>query len=232
VGVPRQYVQIASEELSGSTKIPSPDSFIALLEALLAVRTLRTDRGGGLDRFYLGNLSVPGATVFSERQFDPELMPQAVGDLVQDLRRGTASPKDVVFAGRNLYVALREEAVSDIVALNRSLTPLLGTLFRLAARGHWIRGRRPLPTPRELGQEVLESSSAGAFQVAASVANDGELALVLTMRDRGIRYPFGPYPEIREFEATLPRRKGSRCFTSAVAPTACWSPSQSQNGAV
>jgi hypothetical protein len=54
-----QYVQVACEELSGTTRLPSPDSLLALLEALLAVRSLRTDRGGGLDRFYLGNLGVP-----------------------------------------------------------------------------------------------------------------------------------------------------------------------------
>ena len=40
-----QYVQVACEELSGTTRPPSPDSFVALLEALLAVRSLRTDRG-------------------------------------------------------------------------------------------------------------------------------------------------------------------------------------------
>jgi hypothetical protein len=62
--------------------------FIAVLEALLAVRSLRTGRGGGLDRFYLGNLDVPVATVFSERQFDPELLPHAIDDLIQGLRQG------------------------------------------------------------------------------------------------------------------------------------------------
>ena len=185
-----QYVQVACEELSGTTRLPSPDSFIALLEALLAVRSLRTDRGGGLDRFYLGNLGVPVATVFSERQFDPELLPHAVADLIQDLRRRAASTKEVVFAGRNLYVALRDEVLSDIVALNRSLAPLLGTLFRLAARGHWIREKRPLPTPPALParSELFEASSAGPFGVTASVGNDGELELHLTMRSRGVRY--------------------------------------------
>ena len=199
-----QYVQVACEELSGTKTIPSADSFIAVLEALLAVRSLRTDRGSGLDRFYLGNLAVPVATVFSERQFDPELLPQAVGDLIQDLR-GSASPKKVVFAGRNLYVALRDEVLSDIIGLDRSLGPLLGKLFRLASRGHWIRERRPLRMPRELPlkAQVFEPSSAGPFQVAASVDNDGELELLLTMTGRGVRYPLGPYPEIRELDDML-----------------------------
>ena len=97
-----QYVQAACEELSGSTRIARPESFSAVLEALLAVRSLRSDRGGGRDRFYLGNLGVPVATIFSEHQFDPELLPRAVGNLMHDLRRGATSPKGVIFAGRNL----------------------------------------------------------------------------------------------------------------------------------
>lgn len=64
VGMLAQYVQIACEEMRAS-----PDSCVAVLGALLAVRSLRTDRGGGLDRIYLGSLGVPVATVFSEHQF-------------------------------------------------------------------------------------------------------------------------------------------------------------------
>jgi hypothetical protein len=48
--------------------------------------------------------------------------------------------------------------------------------------------RRPLRMPGEFpaGTQVFEPSNAGPFQVTASVANDGELALILTMRDRGV----------------------------------------------
>lgn len=199
------YVQVACEELAGSLAIPNPDSFIAVLAALLAVRCLRTDRGGGLDHIYLGNLGIPVATVFSERQFDPGLLPNVVGDLIQDLRHAASTPKDVVFAGRNLYVALRDESVIDVVALNRSLTPFLGTLFRLAARGHWIRERQPLRASWDLWRESanIEACSSGGFEVRECVTADGELELVLTMRARGIEYPIGPYPQIREFGAML-----------------------------
>jgi hypothetical protein len=200
-----QYVQVAFEERSGNTRSPSRGSFIAVLEALLAVRSLRTGRGGGLDRFYLGNLDLPVATVFSERQFDPELLPHAIDDLIQGLRQGETSPKGVVFAGRNLYVAVRDETVNDVIALNRSLTTYLEILFRLAARGHWIRERRPLRMPRELpaAPQVFESSSTGPFQVTATAGDAGDLTVLLAMRDRGVRYPLGSYPETREFEAML-----------------------------
>jgi hypothetical protein len=199
-----QYIQIACEDVSRTANIPSPDSFIAVLEALLAVRSLRTDRGGGLDRFYLGNLGVTVSRVFSERQFDPDLLQHAARGLILELR-DSASPQMPVFAGRNLYVALRDEVLSDVVALNRSLEQLLGKLFRLAARGYWIRERRPLRMPGDLPTkaEIFERSTVGPFQVTASMRHDGELELLLTMQCRGVRYPIGPYPEIREWEAIL-----------------------------
>jgi hypothetical protein len=59
--------------------------------------------------------------------------------------------------------------------------------------------------PQELAgaPQVLETSSTGPFQVAATVGDGGDLILLVTMRDRGVRYPLGSYPEIREFEAML-----------------------------
>src|SRR5580698_7796115 len=51
-----QYIQIACEEVSENPRMPGPDAYTQLLEALLAVRGLRTDRGIGLDRYYLGNV--------------------------------------------------------------------------------------------------------------------------------------------------------------------------------
>jgi hypothetical protein len=192
-----RYVQVACEEAAAT-----PDSLVTVLGALLAVRALRVDRGGGLDRIYLGNLGIPVATAFSERQFDPEFLPQVAGDRIRDLRHSDTSAKDTAFAGRNLYLALREEAVTDIVVLNQRLTPLLGTLFRLAARGHWIRKRQPLRMSGEvtLNAEAPALSTGGPFQIAATANCDGELEFHLTMHNGGVSYPVGPYPEIREFQ--------------------------------
>jgi hypothetical protein len=95
--------------------------------------------------------------------------------------------------------------VTDIVALNQRLTPFLGTLFRLAARGHWIRERQPLRMTRALilNAQAPALSTAGPFQIAASANSEGELKLHLTMHNSGVRYPVGPYPEIQEFEIML-----------------------------
>jgi hypothetical protein len=143
-----QYIQIACEEVSENPLMPGPSTFATMLEALLAVRALRADRGAGLDRYYAGNLEVPNDASFNERQFDPEFVPRIVRSLIHELRESSSPPKKPVFVGRNFYVALRDEELSDVVALNRTLEPFLPTLFRLAARGHWMREHRPVRARR------------------------------------------------------------------------------------
>jgi len=119
-----QYIQIASEEISENPTVPAAPSFIDLLKALLAVRGLRADRGIGLDRYYLENLGVPVGAALNDRQLDPDLVPRTVAELTEELRRTPAGPKPA-FAGRCFYVALRDEVIPDLRALNRALAPLM-----------------------------------------------------------------------------------------------------------
>src|SRR5262249_49808835 len=134
---------IACEKLSENPAMPEPEAFVTLLQALLAVRELRTERGAGLDRYYLGNLGGQDSATLNDRQLDPEIVPRLVAKLIEDLQ-GKQNPTRPIFAGRNFYVALRDEVVSDVMALNRALDPFLPTLFRLAARGHWLQEKRPV----------------------------------------------------------------------------------------
>ena len=76
-----QYIQVATEDLKQNAVPPPVQSFIAILDAFLAIRSLRTDRGGGLDRYYLENLGVPGGSGLNERQLDPDLVPQTVAEM-------------------------------------------------------------------------------------------------------------------------------------------------------
>src|ERR1019366_7854854 len=61
-----QYIQIACEALTENPATPGPQSFIVLLEALLAIRRLSAHRGDGLDRYYLENLGMPDGAGFNE----------------------------------------------------------------------------------------------------------------------------------------------------------------------
>ena len=199
-----QYVQVACEAVSENSAVPSSGAFCAVLESLLAVRALRTDRGTGLDRYYLSNLGVPEAAAFNERQFDPEFVPQVVTSLIRELR-GFLDAKKAAFAGRNLYVALRDEALDDLITLNRVLEPHMAILFRMAARGHWVRERRPVRVRHEgpVFTSPIPAVSAGDLRLTASVSTEGEIQLALAMDGRGVSYPLGPYPEIQEFMAML-----------------------------
>lgn len=50
-------MQAGCEELADDPELPQPESFAQVLEAFLAVRTLRRERGVELDRYYLGPLT-------------------------------------------------------------------------------------------------------------------------------------------------------------------------------
>ena len=204
-----QYIQVACEELTENPEMPTAQSFAVLLEALMAVRGLRVERGLGLDRFYLENLGfMDGESFFNDRQLDPDVVPRVIGKWIQQLR-SSSRPEKPVFIGRSFYVAMRDEKLSDLVALNRVLFPCMDTLFRMAARGHWIREHRPV---RGTGQEqiitdVIPPVSAGGFRLSIAVGSEGEVSILLRMAERDLMYPLGPYPEIREFTAMSERVK-------------------------
>src|ERR1044071_2581501 len=153
-----QYIQIATEDLSQTSVTAPAPTFIALLEAFLAVRSLRTERGASLDRYYLGNFGMPEGTGFNDRQIDPELVPQTVARLIEGLRQRPKEPKPL-FAGRCFYVAARDESITDVLAISRVLTPHMPALFRRGARGHWIGERRPVKA-RQAQPVTAESTPA------------------------------------------------------------------------
>jgi len=199
-----QYIQTATEEVSEDPAMPAPAAFVTLLEALLAVRGLRSDRGVGLDRYYLGNLGIPDGPALSERQFDPDLLPQVAIRLIESLRQSPPPPKPA-FAGRNLFVAVRDEVIEDVIALNRVLDPFVEALFRLAVRGHWMREKRPVRRGREEQSlySELPAVGGGGFKMQASINSEGEVSIRVLMDNKDVVFPIVTYPEIREFAAML-----------------------------
>jgi len=200
-----QYIQVACEALTENPATPGPQSFIVLLKALLAVRSLRVHPDAGLDRYYLDNFGMPdGAAFNNEGQLDPEVVPQVVGRLIERLRESSNTPKPV-FTGRNFFVALRDEGLPDTIGLSRALESHMAGLFRLAARGHWIREHRPVRfrQGREYVSEYFPPLQAGGFRLTFSVSSDGELNMLLSMDAKDVAYPLGPYPQIQEFATML-----------------------------
>ena len=200
-----QYIQIGCEETSEDPDLPCRDSYAVLLEATLAVRSLRVDRGVELDRYYLGNLAPREEAALNERRLDPDVVPGIVGSLIQQLRNAPSAPKPT-FSGRNLYVALRDETLPNVVALNDTLMPYMPTLFRLGARGHWIRERRPVRALREeldFVSPIIPRAESGSFFLSMNVSGQGDLSVLIGMDAKDVMYPLSPYPQIREFSAMM-----------------------------
>jgi len=205
-----QYVQVGCEELAEDPEHPKLESFAQVLEAFLAVRSLRVDRGVELDRYYLGNLVTDGSTL-NERQLDPEVVPKVTGNLIHELRQSQA-PKPVSCA-RNFYVALRDETLPGVSAINDALSPYLPTLFRLGARGHWLRERRPVRPPRiahDFVSPTFPMVVHGDFRLSIVVASDGEIEMLLDMDRKDVSYPLTRYPRVREFATMVARLEPGR----------------------
>ena len=100
-----QYIQVGCEELAEDPEHPTPESFAQVLEAFLAVRALRVDRGVELDRYYLGNLGLTDGATLNQRQLDPEVVPNVTGNLIQEAAAFRAPAKAGV---------LRPEPVRDV----------------------------------------------------------------------------------------------------------------------
>src|ERR1700683_2394992 len=100
-----QYIQGGCDTPSSDPELPSRETFAQLLEALLAVRSLRRHLSPELDHYYLSNLS--GWTPQSEIVLNgglqgAEIVTAVTRRMIEDLRNspGTARPP---FAGRNIY---------------------------------------------------------------------------------------------------------------------------------
>lgn len=202
-----KYVEHACEKLSENPAMPGPKAFVTILEALLAVRELRTERGTALDRYYLGNLGVNEGAALNDRQLDSDVLPKLVARQIEALTSEQA-PTKPTFAARNLSVAIRDEAVPDVMALNRALERFLPVLFRLAARGHWLQEKRPVRVRREVqpmswAVPPPRSMPHPRIELHASLTSEGDLFLSMNLLDRDVRYPLGLYPQIKEFEAMV-----------------------------
>ena len=196
-----QYIQIACEELTGDPLAPSAESYAVLLESLLAVRGLRTDRGLGLDRYYLGYLADTGT--WNDRKLDNDVLPEVVGKLVNEVR-GSKNGKRAAGVGRCFYAAVRDEEFQEIAALNNLLEPSMDTLFRMAARGHWIREKRPVRALRDgplLLGNIPPIKQDGLWLSVQPHATD--LSFNIGLFSGNVMYQVIGYPQIREFHAML-----------------------------
>ena len=100
-------------------------------------------------------------------------------------------------------MALRDERGGGIEAINQELQRFWTTLWRLAARGHWLREKRPIrPSRPDLSFRAaapVPPVEVKEFRLSVVTTQDGDIAMLLEMLPKHISYPLSPYPTIREF---------------------------------
>jgi hypothetical protein len=111
--------------------------------------------------------------------------------------------------GRCLMLAIRDEDV-DSLTLDRILAPYWPALWGLAARGHWIRTRRPVRAAGAMEDDVRqqislpEKTTVGDLTLTWTGIGRPELGLILYFgRPRGFSVMFYRYPEFVEFRTLL-----------------------------
>ncbi len=203
------YLQEGCESPTEEPQLPSAESYAVLLEAFLAALALRTGKNPELDYEYLWNLVseplVPGTDV------TVEAIIKAARQHIRRLRDSSSAARKwaPVFIGRNLRFLFSDERLRRIEALNETLRPHLTVLFRIAARGHYLREGRPVREQRVERDYTRERPPApppvvvGDSTLSISLADNNEFSMLLDLEPQRVLYPLEPYPVIREFAAML-----------------------------
>ncbi|MEG9436375.1 hypothetical protein JAO29_09380 [Edaphobacter sp. HDX4] len=206
------YVHQGMEWFSGNNSHISPDSYIAVIKAFLAVYKLLPKSEFRHQDYYLGNLDHRDAGEIGPITSEDVL--KAAARCIQKVETATKKPYTPLYAGRNLYAVLDGERITDTPALNDALAPFWPALWRLAARGHFRVCKMPLRASRNPGEEhfedksylppVSEPVSDGQFSLSFSTLDGTDLSVLLVFPGtRGAMYPISPYPMIARFRAML-----------------------------
>jgi len=227
-----QYVRIGADEervRSPIVVVPSRESYLALLDAFEAVYTHRLEPASGHTWAYFGNLdgflTTDTLSATDAEQRDHIVLTQIAR------RRALLQPTDRWERPGNIghcfSVAVLQEGV-DSATLDRLLAPYWPVLWRLAARGHWIRHdrrpvRRPEPSDDDVRQAVSLPPAMTADEVTVSFLSAGgaEFHTSIEWGSRGFGLYITQYPELVEFRAMLEaagdRPWIGRHYTMAVA---------------
>ncbi|MGH9411187.1 MAG: hypothetical protein ACRD1V_17230 [Vicinamibacterales bacterium] len=208
------YVRIGADEERQRTPIaavPSRESYVALLDAFEAVYAHRLEPASRQTWTYFGNLE-GFLTADTLSVTDTEQRHQTV--LAQIARRrALLQPPDrwerPGNVGHCFSVAVQEEGV-DSTMLDQLLARHWPVLWRLAARGHWIRhDRRPVRLPESADDEARppvslpRAMSVEDLTVSFVSAGGAEFTTAIEWRPGHLRFDINRYPELVEFRAML-----------------------------
>ena len=194
-----RYVEKGCEQhgFSPDSELPSRESFAQVLEAFLAVWSLRSGANPELDNLYRNHLE--------RSQSERRTLPAVVQSIITDLRESSGTRRPI-YAPRSLRLALGQEQLERRASVHGALRPFLPCLYRLAARGHWLAEQQPIRRKRQLwaapeGVPICVPDVTADDFVLSTVFKpaEGELYMNLKLPSLGISFWLGPYPHIREF---------------------------------
>jgi hypothetical protein len=206
------FVRHGVEALPAQTRhAVSRESLVAVLDAFAALYDLRPTADSRLDTYYLGNLPPACRAASAPGDQTPPMSSEVVRRTLTEMRRHLSDPATTwmpVMLGRNLYVLLDEDQLPGAEDLTRALRPYWSVLWRLAARGHYVRNHAPVREPvtsrERLYRPPMPSLTEGAYTVSFAHGEGRELSVLLCFPGvRGPRYPIIGYPRLAEFRTML-----------------------------
>ena len=193
----------------------SYESLAGILEAFRAVyELLRKKNKTHLDSFFVAHLpSDRQAEAKSQEEVGSEDVRRVVTHTIRMLKNPTEDRQRPIFVARNLYFLLDELEFPNIEKLNETLWPYWPILWRVCARGHYLRHAEPLQDPNssagslgtafypplpkfEEGEYRLEFVRSPSEGFSAWLSFPGRLSPL---------YPVDGYPKISEFRTILER---------------------------
>ena len=203
------YLQVGCESSTEGPQLQSAESYAVLLEAFLAaLPLLRTGKNHELDYEYLWNLVAE--PLRPDMDVTVEAIIKAARQNIRRLREPGSTDKWLpVFIGSNFRALFSDERLKGIEALNQTLRPYLTVLFRIAARGHYLREGRPVRekrVPRDYTRMRPPSPPpvvVGDSSLSFAIEDNNEFSMLLELKPQRVLYPLEPYPVIREFAAML-----------------------------
>ena len=211
-----QYCALGAESFANTVQGQiSFETLAEILEAFLAAyAVLRRSKDSPLDFLYL--MTLPGDKQAEAKAEDvgSDDVRRVLTNTLQMLRNPGQKRRKPLLAVRNLYTLLDQEKFSNIEKLNEALWPHWSALWKVCARGHYFRHRKPLreKPPAEIEDEDFEL----AVQLALPSFEEGGYRLDL-VREEGNdfsprlqfpgelapSYPVVGCPRIAEFRRML-----------------------------
>jgi hypothetical protein len=206
------FVRHGVEALSAQTPhAVSQESLVAVLDAFVAVYDARPTADSRLDPYYLGNLSPACRPASTPGDQTPPMSSEVVRRTLIEMRRHLIDQARTwvpTMLGRNLYVLLQDDELPGAEDLTRALRPYWSALWRVAARGHYVRIHAPVREPatarERLYRPPMPSLTEGAYTVSFAHGEGREFSVLLCFPGvRGPRYPIIGYPRLAEFRTML-----------------------------